>query len=408
MKVLHTADWHLGKRLGTHERNDEHAAFLNWLLETIQLEEADVLIIAGDVFDTGNPSNFALKLYYDFLLSIQSTNCKTVVIVGGNHDSASMLEAPKDLLLHLNIHIVGATSDVGKEIIPIYNSEGEVSLIICAVPFLRDKDIKLSISGETIKERQDRIAQAIEDHYNKFIPYFTKYKEKGIPVIATGHLFAAGGRTSPESEKEIHVGNLGQVSGSRFSLDFDYIALGHLHRKQIVNKAEHIRYSGSPLPLSFSEHDDPKVIVSIEFNKNEPIRINEIDIPKYRRLIRIKGDVFEVKQKLIDLEKEDIPTWLEIRVDVQTHNVIPNLEQELNNLIRDKGKIEIIFIKQICIQVIEDLGSQSTIESLQELDPLKIFEMKCLLNNSLVDEELMFTFKEALELMREEEIDFKN
>src|SRR6478735_2806017 len=197
MKVLHTSDWHLGKRLLHHERTEEHQHFLDWLLQVIRLEKVDVLLVAGDVFDTGAPSNAALKQYYDFLRALHQTGCQHVIITGGNHDSIATLNAPKELLKFFNIHVIGGVPEnVLDEIIPVKNAAGKVELVVCAVPFLRDKDIRLSIAGETAEEREQRIKDGICNHYKELVPLIENYKLAGIPVIATGHLFAAASSTS--------------------------------------------------------------------------------------------------------------------------------------------------------------------------------------------------------------------
>ena len=142
MRILHTADWHLGVHLGHNERTIEHALFLQWLLGIIDRQAIDVLVIAGDVFDTGNPSNTALKQYYDFLWQVKNTCCRDVVILGGNHDSASTLNAPRDLLRLFRVHVAGCAPDhPAEQLIEIKDSFGSTQMVICAVPFLRDREI---------------------------------------------------------------------------------------------------------------------------------------------------------------------------------------------------------------------------------------------------------------------------
>lgn len=406
IKILHTSDWHLGKRLDQNERIIEHHYFLDWLIETISFHQIDVLIVAGDIFDTGNPSNAALKLYYDFLWKVKNTSCKYVIITGGNHDSVSTLDAPKELLSHFNVYVSGGIPDqMEDQIIPIRNKNGNIELVVCAVPFLRDRDIRLSIPGETSEERESRIKEGIVNHYRDLIPYIKEYKEENIPVVATGHLFAAGSHASPDSEKEIHVGNLGQISGSHFPEEFNYIALGHLHRPQIVNNMSHIRYSGSPIPLSFSENEDQKSVLIVSFGENETPDIKSVTIPCYRKLIRIKGSLDKVKTKLSLIENEDmeqLPIWVEIQVE--TENFIPDLPEQLNAIIAENHDIEQLFIKQIKLRQSLDISEQlEDIQSLHDLTPLNVFIKKC--ESEFPDEnynDLIETFSEALELMEQD------
>jgi len=405
MRILHTADWHLGKRLEQSERTDEHQAFLNWLIQTLQTEKIDVLIVAGDIFDTGSPSNAAFEQYYGFLRQVKNTCCREVVIIGGNHDSISTLNAPQSLLKYFNVHIVGGVPEVfTDQIIEISSAEGKLELVVCAVPFLRDRDIRLSIAGENMEERERRLKQGISDHYHNFLTHISDYKLNKVPVIATGHLFAAGAATS-DSEKEIHVGNLGQIGGDQFPAAFDYVALGHIHRPQLINKMKHIRYSGSPIPLSFSETDDKKQVVVLEFKQGIMISLDEIAVPCYRRLIRIKGDFDQVKTKLVLLEDPGTiyPAWVEVQVDTETF--IFDLEEQLNTLIADKPFIERLYPRQFRIRAVQNLDEQGQeAMALSDLDPRNVFLKKCAAEYPVEDQpDLLLSFNQVLEYMAQRE-----
>ncbi len=401
MKVLHTSDWHLGKRLLQFERTDEHQHFLNWLLQTIKTEKVDLLLVAGDIFDSGAPSNTALKQYYDFLRELYLTGCKNVIITGGNHDSIATLNAPKELLKYFNIHVIGGVpADLQDEIIPVANPAGEVELVVCAVPFLRDKDVRLSIAGETAEEREQRIKDGICDHYKELVPLIAEYKTAGIPVIATGHLFAAGSSTS-DSEKEIHVGNLGQICGDQFPLEFDYVALGHLHRPQVVGGLNHVRYSGSPIPLSFSENDDRKSVLLLDFAAGKLAGIAELPVPRQRRLVRFKGTLEKVQIYMLAFENEacPLPAWAEVQVDTETF--IPNLEGNLRELMGGKTDLELITCRQNLVRPKVTLDAQVQAElHLHDLQPKEVFRKRCEAEfPDLSHADLLQTFDELLENM---------
>lgn len=400
MKILHTADWHLGKKLEQCERTEEHQDFLDWLIEKLSAACIDVLIIAGDVFDTGSPSNTALEQYYRFLRMVKDTCCREVVIIGGNHDSISTLNAPKSLLKYFNVHIVGGVPEAFTEqIIPIKDVNGKLELVVCAVPFLRDRDIRLSVSGESNEEREQRIKEGISNHYHRFIEHITAYKEENIPVIATGHLFAAGSSTS-ESEKEIHVGNLGQVHGDHFPVEFNYIALGHIHRPQVVNRMEHIRYSGSPIPLSFSENEDKKQVLILEFKAGDLISLVPHEVPCGRKLIRIRGDLDTVKRKILDLEDPGLKYKPWVEVQVETTTAILDLDQQLSALQSQKPFIERFFPRQNRLRSSKSLDAIEEELALKDLTPKAVFLKRC--ESKIAAEEfpeLMKTFEEALELM---------
>lgn len=404
MRVLHTSDWHLGKRLEQCERTAEHQHFLDWLVQTIQNQKVDLLVIAGDIFDTGTPSNTALKQYYDFLWAMRGTSCRDIVIIGGNHDSVSTLNAPKALLRYFNVHVVGgATPDIQEEIIPITDEQGQVQLVVCAVPFLRDRDIRLSVPGETYQEQEARLKRGICAHYEALCQHIQAYKSQGIAVMATGHLFAAGGAAS-ESEKEIHVGNLGQIYGDQFPADFDYVALGHLHRPQKVNNYHHIRYSGSPIPLSFSEVEDKKIILLLDFEAGQLSRLEEMEIPVCRKLVRFRGDLEKIRKHIITFDNGDhpYPAWVEVQVE--TDNFIHDLDNQLLGFLGDNTQLQ-FFSRQTRLNPAQTLDSQvPELQSLEDISPKEVFRKKC---ESVFTEDnfddMLHTFDELLELMQQQD-----
>jgi exonuclease SbcD len=405
MKILHTADWHLGKKLEQCERTDEHQDFLDWLINKLSADCIDVLIVAGDVFDTGTPSNTALEQYYRFLRQVKNTCCREVIIIGGNHDSISTLNAPKELLKYFKVHIIGGVPDVFEDqIIPLNDSNGDLELVVCAVPFLRDRDIRLSVAGETGEERETRIKQGICNHYNRFKEHISQYKADNIPVIATGHLFAAGSSSS-ESEKEIHVGNLGQVCGDQFPEEFSYVALGHIHRPQVVNQMEHIRYSGSPIPLSFSENEDKKQVVILEFKKGNLLSLEAHEVPCCRKLIRIKGNLDTIKSKILLLDDHQLkyPAWVEVQL--QTEVYVADLDEQLDELKVRKPFIERFFSRQNLTRIRTPLNEHTEeAMALSDLDPKVVFIKKCASEFGEADcQELVETFEEVLEQMSQKE-----
>ena len=386
------------------DRTDEHQDFLDWLISKLVEEKIDVLVVAGDIFDSGTPSNIALEQYYRFLRKVKDTLCHDIIIIGGNHDSISTLNAPKALLKYFNVHIVGGVPEIfSDQVIPIYDKNKEIQLIVCAVPFLRDRDIRFSVSGETASEREMRIKQGIIDHYQNLVEHIAIHKDNDIPVIATGHLYAAGANSS-ESEKDIHIGNLGQVTGDQFPAEFNYIALGHLHRPQKVNKMDHVRYSGSPIPLSFSENDDHKQVVIVEFTDNG-IKLEEHEVPCCRKLIRISGNLDSVRSQILTLADDGLkyPAWIELKIE--TNGFIPDLNAQLEKLKAGRPHIGHFFPRQLLIRPQQEI-KQLTPEalSLTDLDPQSVFLKKCEVTfGNTEQEELITTFQEALEALQQED-----
>ncbi|WP_201597607.1 exonuclease SbcCD subunit D C-terminal domain-containing protein [Psychrobacter vallis] len=278
LNVLHTSDWHLGRRLYGRLRYDEFAAFLNWLQDTISAQHVDVLIVAGDIFDTMTPSNKAQALYYEFLGKVSKSCCQHVVIVAGNHDSPTFLDAPSHVLKFLNVHVIGtACEDLNDEVLVLDDVNGTPHCIIAAVPYLRDRDVRSSQAGESGQTKDANVIAGICEHYDK-VAAIAKAKQaelieahqRHIPIIATGHLFAAGGQTTDDDGvRELYVGSLGKVSADMFDAGFDYVALGHLHVPQRVGGRENIRYSGSPIAMGFGEARQQKQVLLVQFGAAE-------------------------------------------------------------------------------------------------------------------------------------------
>ena len=200
MKILHTSDWHIGRSLYGRKRYDEFKAFLDWLAATLTTRSIDVLLVAGDIFDTSAPSNRSLELYYSFLCRVSESGCRHVVITGGNHDSPSLLNAPREVLRFLDIHIIGSITGVlTDEVLVLRDRDGKAELIVCAVPFLRDRDIREAKAGESLEDKERKLVDGIAAHYREVsVIALQRRTEEGddIPIVAMGHLFTAGARTS--------------------------------------------------------------------------------------------------------------------------------------------------------------------------------------------------------------------
>ena len=278
LTILHTSDWHLGRRLYGRMRYEEFEAFLSWLQETISAHKVDVLIVAGDIFDTMTPSNRAQALYYEFLGKVSKLCCEHIVIVAGNHDSPTFLDAPSKVLKFLNVHVIGtACDDLNDEVLVLDAVDGTPHCIIAAVPYLRDRDVRGSHAGESMDCKDANVIKGIRAHYDEVASiakarqeHLSAAHQRHIPIIATGHLFAAGSKTTEDDGvRDLYVGSLGQISADMFDDGFDYVALGHLHVPQRVGGCEHIRYSGSPIAMGFGEAKQQKQVLLVEFGEVE-------------------------------------------------------------------------------------------------------------------------------------------
>ncbi len=377
MRILHTSDWHLGQNFMGKSREEEHHAFLAWLTQTIEAESIDVLIVAGDIFDTGTPPNYALELYYNFLKDLSFSSCKNIIITAGNHDSIATLKAPKQLLKALNVHVITSGDENEDELVSIYE-EDELQGIVCAVPFLRDHVVRKAQSGQTMQDKELSLNEGIKQHYNDVFDQANKLMGKRkVPIIATGHLTTVGSRSS-ESERDIYIGGTIDIGGDFLGKNFDYVALGHLHINQTVG-SEHVRYSGSPIPLSFSESKTQKKVNIVTFTHNV-LEVQEIDIPLHRPLLVLKGDVTSVSSNLKAIK--DKSTWIEVHLD----DINPFAS---NQTIRELAEALELTLLAVKIDRSEQAlhSSEMAVQSLDELKPIDVFERRLELDG-LDDEEL--------------------
>jgi DNA repair protein SbcD/Mre11 len=400
MKILHTSDWHLGRSLHDKKRYDEFEAFLNWLIKFIAENKIDLLLIAGDVFDSSTPSNRAQELYYHFLGQIRDTGCRHVVVTGGNHDSPTFLDAPKNLLGALNIKVIGAiTDEISDEIITVKDMNGQAEAIVCAVPFLRDRDIRIVEAGENPEDKTIKLTRGISAHYNEIVAAAGKLqdKKKKVPVIGMGHLFTRDAKTSEgDGVRELYIGSVAHIDGEDISEGFDYMALGHLHMSQTAGKSEKVRYSGSPLPMGFAEAEHKKKVIVVEFKDLNPV-ISEHDVPCFQQLIRITGDEETIMKRITDLKAKGTKAWLEIEVTskIDANLITLHLNEQLAG--SDLEKL-IIKNKGIADGALSAVNENETLETLENSDVFK----RCLAAYEIPEEEhavLIQTYDEAIATM---------
>lgn len=403
MKVIHTSDWHLGQKFLTKDRIEEHQKALDWLIDIVRQEHADVMLISGDIFDNNNPPNYARNMFYQFLHQMQSTSCRHIVITGGNHDSPSMLNAPKDILRYLQVHIVGeATENPEDELIPLYNEQGELIAVVAAIPFLRDSNLRNTFVGQLVEERSNQIRQGIIRHYELMADTCAPFIASGVPILAMGHLYATGAQSS-DKQDNIYVGNIENIEAGQFPKVFDYIALGHIHRHQAIGGLEHIRYCGSLIPLSFSETRDQKGVYSINFEGRTITDINFHEAPLFRRLKTIRGSQEAIEQAVkafAERHQDELKPWLDIIVEVDAP--VPLLDQTLRDNLRDLP-IEILKVRLAYPGNPHQLTDDDT--RLPDLRPMDVFLKKCetltLTPEQL--EQLTATFLELLEWQQQKE-----
>jgi len=342
----------------------------------------DLVLIAGDIFDNSTPNSTSQKLYYDFLIKVRQSGCKNIVIVGGNHDSPSFLNAPRTVLSALNIAVVGNVTDKTEdEVIVIKDELNTPILIVCAVPFIRERDISRFTDGETYGDQSKRINEGIRKHYEDVaVIAEAKRKESGIhiPVVATGHLSVAGGkRNDDDGVRETYVGNIQAVGSDIFPDTFDYVALGHYHIPSSIK--DHIRYCGSPIPMGFGEAGQKKCVYVIDFSQGK--NITTIEVPVFQKLESISGDKAVISTRLHELKLTESSVWTEIIYTGE--EMFPNLSEWVRAQVANSD-IEILKI-QNRTYLTDVLSQADTPRTLDQLDPAEVFDK--LLSKSFISED---------------------
>lgn len=379
MRILHTSDWHLGQFFINKSRAAEHQQFILWLFEQIEKQAIDAVIIAGDIFDTGAPPSYARELYNQFVIGTHQRGCQ-LVILAGNHDSVSTLNESKNILAQLNTRVISsAHPNSDEQIIELKNKDGEVGAILCAIPYIRPRDVLKSQADESGIEKQQALGQAIQEHYQQLFE-LAKAKQKQIkhpvPIIATGHLTAMGVKSS-ESVRDIYIGNLEALPANAFPAA-DYIALGHIHRPQVVAKSEHIRYCGSPIPLSFDELGSAKQVLVVEFEDGKLSQIKPVLVPLFQPMKMIRGDLDSIEQQLSALDETlseasaELPIWLSI--EVQTQDYLNDLHARIQ-AITTPMNVEVLQLRRARKQQQQQI-ERSDNEVLAELTPIDVFKRR--------------------------------
>ncbi|MDO8070311.1 exonuclease SbcCD subunit D C-terminal domain-containing protein [Janthinobacterium sp. SUN176] len=325
MRLLHTSDWHLGQTLHNYERGYEHQRFLDWLLDTLVAEKVDVLLVAGDVFDNANPSAASQKQLYVFLQQARARlPALQLVVVAGNHDSAGRLEAPGPLLAAHGTHVIGhllrdedGQIDLERLLLPLTGADGQVQAWCLAVPFLRPGDVPKLPAGDT----QDAYLGGIALLYRQLTDLALARRQPGQAILAMGHCHMVGGEMSNDSERRIVIGGTEMLPSGIFDTAIAYAALGHLHKAQAVGGQEHIRYCGSPIPLSFAEVHYRHQVLCLDIDGEQLKDVRTIEVPRAVPLLRVPATPAPIDEVLAQLAALDVPAaapeaqpFLEVRV----------------------------------------------------------------------------------------------
>jgi len=385
MKILHTSDWHLGQSLNQFERSHEHAHFLAWLLETLQEQQVDALLIAGDVFDNANPSSAAQAQLYRFLTEARRRVPQlAIVMIAGNHDSPARMEAPAPFLALLEASVVGQVgragqgpSDMARIVLPLKNRAGQVAAWCIAMPFLRPADVP------RVEGAADPYLAGMEALYAQAYAHAQQQRQPGQAIIAMGHCHTSGAQVSAESERRIVVGGAEALPAGVFDAGIAYVALGHLHLAQSVGGDATRRYCGSPLPLSFSEVDYRHQVLLVELQGEAVAGILALPVPRSVELLRIPRQPQPLEQVLQALQALEFPPallaappeqWPYLQVRVQLSQPEPGLRMQVEAALRDKP-VRLVRIETSTRSSRDnEEAAQVSIDTLGQLQPGDYFE----------------------------------
>jgi len=400
LRILHTSDWHLGQHFMGKTRQTEHQAFCSWLLEQVRAREVDVLLIAGDVFDTGAPPSYAREQYYRLVVELRDAGC-ALVVLGGNHDSPAMLGESRSLLAQLGAQVVpGVGVDLAEQVLLLNDRTGQPGAVLCAIPFIRPRDVLASQAGQSAQDKQQSLQQAIAEHYRALYELASSTRDElgqALPIIATGHLTTVGASAS-ESVREIYVGSLEAFPTSAFP-PADYIALGHIHRPQKVGGLEHIRYSGSPIALSFDEARQQKEVLLLEFGAALQ-SITPLPVPVFQPMASLRGSLKELAGAIAEAAAQGTPqrpVWLEVQVS--TDDYLSDLQSRINALCEGLP-VEVLRIRRERGNAMASLASEAR-ETLDELSVEDVFARR--LQQETLEEEdalrLQGLYRQVLEAL---------
>ena len=381
MRILHTSDWHLGQHFMGKSRQAEHQALIDWLLLQVDAHAVDAVLIAGDIFDTGAPPSYARELYSQLVVRLHGAGV-ALLLLGGNHDSVATLGESRALLACLNSTVVAAVDDAAHQVVVLplrggTGDKGEAGCVVCAVPFIRPRDVLQSQAGQSAEEKQQSLQAAIQAYYQAVHDAGRARQAeletvlgRTVPLIATGHLTTVGA-SSNESVREIYVGSLDAFPTAAFPA-VDYLALGHIHKPQKVGGLEHIRYSGSPIPLGFDEARQQKEGLLVDLGAQGLTAITPLVVPRFQPLVSVSGNLLELADAIRAAALEgcaEQSVWLE--VTVAQDDYLADLPARIDALTQGLP-VEVLRLRRQRGNAAASITGELS-ETLDELSPMDVF-----------------------------------
>ncbi|NOQ13525.1 MAG: exonuclease subunit SbcD [Methyloprofundus sp.] len=410
LRIIHTADWHLGHHLQGVSRDYEHQQFLDWLLLQLEQRQADVLVVAGDIFDTANPSAAAQAQLYEFIVKVRRKCPKiNIILLGGNHDSAARLDAPGALFSALGVSVIGGLTrnpqgelDWQRLLIPLSNAQGDIEAWCGAMPFLRHADLP------NPEQSDDPLIAGVKELYSQLMQQLKQKAVNDEALILTGHCYMVGGHLSELSERKILGGNQHALPVDIFPEQIAYTALGHLHSAQTVGGDESVRYSGSPIPLSFDEQHYQHQVLQVDLQADKSTVTTAILVPRCVDMIRIpNGQQYcSLAEALEQLENYKFATGLadyqqpvlEMRIALEKPE--PGLRQQVEQCVADLP-VRLLKISIAYSGSGKGLADIVEEERLEELQAEQVFQ-RCYQNKyeSPASDEILALFNELHESLQ--------
>ena len=384
MRILHTSDWHLGQHFMGKSRQAEHQALIDWLLAQVDAHAVDAVLIAGDIFDTGAPPSYARELYSDLVVKLHRAGV-ALLLLGGNHDSVATLGESRALLAVLSTTVVAAVGGPANHVVVLPQRNGDAGCIVCAVPFVRPRDVLQSQAGQSAQEKQQGLQAAIQAYYQSVVDAGRAQQTalhntlgRVVPLMATGHLTTVGA-SSNESVREIYVGSLDAFPTAAFP-PVDYIALGHIHKPQKVGGLNHIRYCGSPIPLGFDEARQQKEVLLVDLDASGLTAITALPVPRFQALISVSGNLATLAAAISAAAAEGSaaqPAWLE--VTVAEDDYLTDLPARIGAMTQGLA-VEVLRVRRQRANAAATLAAEA-LATLDELSPGDVFERRLALED---------------------------
>lgn len=356
--------------------------FLDWLLGVLRAREVDALIVAGDVFDSMHPSAEAQELYYRFLARVGDAGVCSMVVVGGNHDSASRLDAPRALLQAVDVHMVGgvpATNDrLDRMIAPLRARGSDDVVAVClAVPYVHEYRLGVRTSDLDIDRTRAAFKSAFSDLYRSLADRAVE-RFGGVPLVATGHLAMGVGVRTEDYPQEIHqVGSIAGLPVDILDPRIRYTALGHIHRCYPIEGST-AWYCGTPIPYAFTEMAAARRVLVVDLDGDGEVSVERVEVPRSRDLVQLVGTPEAVVIDLAELSwSTRLPPLVHVRVETQMAE--PGLARRLHEAVsrHDQERCPVLVEVQQRASEIESDGTVPVMRSLEELTPKDVFGLMC-------------------------------